>query len=126
MKYLVCKKCGNMVEMVQDKHTHLVCCGEVMPVLEANSVDASGEKHLPIMEVDGKNVTVKVGSVEHPMAEEHHIAWVTLVTKKGIQRQALKAGEKPEEVCFSLCGEDEAVSAYEYCNLHGLWKVENN
>lgn len=123
MKYLVCRECGNIVEMVHESHTHIVCCGSKMEVLEANSVDAAGEKHVPVIEVNGKHVTVKVGSVEHPMAEEHHIAWITLVTKKGIQRQALKPGSKPE-ACFSLCEEDEVVAAYEYCNLHGLWKAE--
>ena len=92
---------------------------EIIP----NTTDAAGEKHLPVITVKDKIVTVTVGAVEHPMLEAHHIAWILLETKAGRQRKTLKPGEKPVAE-FALTEGDEAVAAYEYCNLHGLWKAE--
>lgn len=123
MTVLRCNKCGNMVEFLDEKHKNIICCGEQMEALNANSTDAAGEKHVPVIEVNGKNVTVTVGSVEHPMQPEHHIAWIELQTKMGIHREPLKAGDAPK-ACFTLCDGDEVVAAYEYCNLHGLWKAD--
>jgi superoxide reductase len=98
----------------------LVCCGQEMELLVANTVDASKEKHVPVVTKEGGKVTVKVGSVEHPMVEEHYIQWIYLCTKNGGQRKSLKPGEKPEATFY--VGEDEDVcEVYEYCNLHGLW-----
>lgn len=79
-------------------------------------------KHVPVVEKDGNKVTVKVGSVTHPMLEEHHIAFIAIETKQGSQIKYLKAGEAPEAV-FAIADGDEFVAAYEYCNLHGLWKA---
>jgi superoxide reductase len=100
----------------------LVCCGENMEELTPNTVDASYEKHVPAVTVDGDRVTVKIGSAPHPMLEEHYIMWVYLQTEKGGQRKCLKPGEAPEAV-FTLTG-DKPVAAFEYCNLHGLWKAD--
>ena len=86
-----------------------------------NTSDGAGEKHVPVVQVDGQTVTVTVGSVEHPMLEAHSIQWILLETKEGRQRKALKPGDKPTAV-FALAPGDTAVAAYEYCNLHGLWK----
>ena len=91
--------------------------------LVANTTDAANEKHVPVIKVEGSKVTVTVGEVTHPMLDEHYINWVMLETKKGRQRVELKPGEAPEAV-FALAEGDEAVAAYEYCNLHGLWKAE--
>ena len=92
---------------------------------ETNTVEASQEKHLPVVTIEGNIVKVKVGSVEHPMTEEHHIAWIYLETEQGGQRKKLAVGSKPEAE-FALAGGDKVVGVYEYCNLHGLWltKVE--
>ena len=90
--------------------------------LIANTVDAAQEKHVPVIEVIGDTVTVKVGSVEHPSLDAHYIEWIVLVTESGFQMKWLKPGIKPEAV-FILAPEDKVVSAFEYCNLHGLWKA---
>jgi len=100
----------------------MICCGEKMEYLDPNTVDASGEKHLPVVTVKDNVVTVDIGSVAHPMVEEHYIEWVYLQTAQGGQRKNLKPGDAPQ-VTFALCN-DEAVAAYAYCNLHGLWKTE--
>lgn len=101
----------------------LVCEGgdlSGLKAIEANSTDAAGEKHVPVIEVAGNKVTVKVGEVAHPMTEKHHIAFVILVTEKTIQRVDLDhEGEPVAE--FVLADDDKAIAAYEYCNLHGLW-----
>lgn len=123
MEMYVCSHCGNMITFVENKGVPVMCCGQKMEKIVPNSVDASGEKHVPVIKVDGNLVTVTVGSVEHPMLEEHHIAWVILKTTQGMQRKFLKPGEKPE-VTFALTEGDSAVAAYEYCNLHGLWMAE--
>ena len=97
--------------------------GEGFKELQANVTDAAGEKHVPVVKVEGNKVTVSVGSVAHPMLEEHFINWVALETKKGSQVRNLLPGENPEAV-FAISEDDEVVAAYEYCNLHGLWKGE--
>ena len=98
------------------------CCGKNMTLLEAGTVEASHEKHSPVVTVDGDKVKVVVGSVLHPMSEEHSIEWIALQTNKGNQRKVLKPGEAPE-ACFCLCEGEEVQAVYEYCNLHGLWKA---
>lgn len=82
-KFFICKHCGNLVGMIHNAGVKIICCGEPMTELVPNTTDAAGEKHLPVVEVSGKQVTVSVGSVPHPMTEEHHIAWVYLQTAKG-------------------------------------------
>ena len=123
MKFYICKHCGNIIAFAEDKGVPVVCCGEKMSELVPGSVDAAQEKHVPVIEVDGNLVTVTVGSVEHPMLEEHHIAWIALETKEGNQRKPLPVDGKPQAT-FALTEGDEVVAAYEYCNLHGLWKAE--
>ncbi len=90
---------------------------EIIP----NTVDAAFEKHVPVIEQHGEHVTVKVGSVEHPMVEAHYIQWIILETATGYQRKDLNPGEKPE-ADFAVT--EPVLAAYEYCNLHGLWKAE--
>lgn len=94
-----------------------------MGELKANTADAAVEKHVPDVKVSGDMVTVKVGSVPHPMIENHYIQWIVLETEQGYQQKALKPGETAEAV-FSVCGDDKPVAAYAYCNLHGLWKTD--
>jgi superoxide reductase len=93
-----------------------------MTVLEPNTSDGAGEKHVPVIKQDGNKVTVEIGSVAHPMLEEHHIMFIILETKKGVQKVDLAAGAEPKAE-FALTEGDEVVAAYEYCNLHGLWKA---
>ncbi|HWQ59381.1 MAG TPA: desulfoferrodoxin family protein [Clostridia bacterium] len=123
IKFYQCQHCGNLVGMIHASGVPIICCGEPMTLLEANTVDASKEKHVPVVEVDGDTVTVKVGSVAHPMLPEHHIEWIYLQTEKGGQRKCLEVGGAPE-TCFKLSCGDKPVRAYEYCNLHGLWVKE--
>jgi superoxide reductase len=118
-KFFYCKRCGNLFGVISDSGVTPVCCGEPMTELTANSVDASLEKHVPVVTVSGDRVTVKVGSAPHPMQEDHYIQWIYLHTEHGGQRKALKPGDEPEAE-FTLCG-DKAVEAYAYCNKHGLW-----
>lgn len=122
-KYLVCKHCGNLVAVIKDSGVPMICCGEEMKELVAGTTDASLEKHVPVITVDGKNITVAVGSVAHPMLPEHYIEWIALVTEKGYQFKSLKPGDEPV-ADFVLVDGDKVVAAYEYCNLHKLWKKE--
>lgn len=123
LKMMRCNHCGNMVVSIKDAGVPIVCCGENMEVLEPNTVDAAQEKHVPEVGVAGDYVTVKVGSVEHPMTEEHYITHIILETDKGYQIARLTPQDKPEAT-FALAGGAKAVAVYEYCNLHGLWKKE--
>ncbi len=122
VKFYVCKHCGNMVGMIHSSGVPMICCNEKMTALEPNTVDASAEKHVPVLSVNGETVTVKVGSAAHPMLDEHHIGWIYLETEKGGQRKTLNPGEAPEAV-FRLV-DDRPVAAYAYCNLHGLWMAK--
>ena len=121
-KFYICPVCRNTVEMVYDTDIALFCCGEKMVELIPNTVEASGDKHIPVVSVKGNVVEVNVGVADHPMAEVHWIQWVQLITDKGSYRKTLNPGEEPH-VTFHLNGE-KAVAVYAYCNLHGLWKKE--
>ena len=123
-KFYVCAHCGNIVEMVHDAGVPVVCCGQKMDELVPNSVEASGEKHIPAVSVHEEYVVVNVGSVDHPMVDVHWIEWVQLLTDKGSYRHYLNPGEAPY-VKFLLNGE-KPLAVYAYCNLHGLWKTELN
>ena len=121
-KFYICEKCGNIVEIINDSGVNPHCCGQKMSVLEAGVVEASREKHIPEVELSEGRVKVSVGSIEHPMAEEHSILWIYLETNKGGQRKNLKVGDPPVAV-FAL-DDEKPVAVYAYCNLHGLWKKE--
>ncbi len=123
MKFYVCAHCGNIITFVKDSGVPVMCCGEKMQEIIPGTVDAAVEKHLPVVSVEGSQVTVQVGSVEHPMLPEHFIEWIVLETSTGSQMKALTPGEKPQAV-FALADGEKAVAAYAYCNLHGLWKTE--
>lgn len=115
-----CSVCGNIVEVVHAAGGELVCCGQPMVLLQANTVDAAQEKHVPVIEKTDVGFKVKIGSVPHPMEEAHYIEWIELIADGKVYRQELKPGDAPEaEFCFKA----ETVSAREYCNLHGLWQA---
>ncbi len=120
-RFFVCEHCGNMIAVVKDSGVPVSCCGEKMKELIPGTTDAAREKHVPVISVNGNRVTVTVGEVEHPMAQEHYIEWISIATDKGNQRKVLKPGEKPVAEFMLLDGE-KLESAYAYCNLHGLWK----
>ena len=121
-KFYICRHCGNLVEMVHDAKVPMVCCGEKLEELVPNTVEASGEKHIPVVEVKGSQVHVNVGSVDHPMVSEHFIEWVYVETENGGYRKELHPESAPH-VVFEL-GEDKPVAVYAYCNLHGLWMTK--
>jgi superoxide reductase len=112
--------CGNIVALVTDGGGTLVCCGQDMTELIANTTDGAKEKHVPVVSVDDGKVKVQVGSTLHPMLPEHHIEWIALVTDNSIKLKYLSLDEEPKaEFC-----EVESGTVYEYCNLHGLWKTD--
>jgi len=117
-----CEACGAMVEVLQGGAGELFCCTQPMRLFAANTVDASKEKHVPVIEKTAAGVKVTVGSVPHPMEEKHWIQWIELVVGNQVLRQALKPGDAPTAF-FAGIKPDAAVTAREYCNLHGLWKA---
>ncbi len=116
-----CNKCGNIVEVLHGGVGQLVCCGEPMELLTENTVDAAREKHVPVIEKTGEGFKVTVGSVPHPMEEDHHIEWIELIADGEVYRRQLKPGDAPEA---TFCIEADSVKAREYCNLHGHWAAE--
>lgn len=116
-----CDICGNIVEVLHAGAGELVCCGKPMRNLIANTVDASREKHVPVVEKTADGVKVSVGSVPHPMEEKHYIEWIEVQTNGKILRQFLKPGEAPSAQ-FNALKVSGPLVALEYCNLHGLWK----
>ncbi len=120
-KFYKCSHCGNVVVKFVDTGVPVVCCGEKMEELVPNTVEASGEKHIPVVTLIGNGrIKVEVGSVPHPMLAEHHISFIYVETARGGIRVDLK--DKPEAEIY--VGDEEVVAVYEYCNLHGLWKAE--
>ena len=91
-------------------------------LLTENTVDAAKEKHVPVIEIGADRITVKVGSVPHPMLEEHSIEWIELIADGKVYRQNLHPGGAPEAV-FPVIAKQ--VTAREYCNLHGLWSAKS-
>jgi superoxide reductase len=109
-----CEICGNIVEVLHEGGGTLVCCGQPMKLQKENTIDASHEKHIPVI----KGKKVMIGSVPHPMEKVHYIEWIEATSKEGITAKVfLKPGDKPEAT-FSFA----PISAREYCNLHGLWR----
>ena len=124
MLFYRCEGCGNFVTFLGPKTACTPkCCGEPMKELVPNTTEGAFEKHVPAVTVEDSLVTVNVGSVDHPMMEEHYIQFIILETTTGFQKKDLKPGDAPK-ACFALAPGEKAVAAYEYCNLHGLWKAD--
>ena len=115
-----CDICGNIVELLHEGAGELVCCGQAMKHFAENTVDAAKEKHVPVIEKADGGLSVKVGSVAHPMEEKHYIEWIEIVADDKAYRQFLKPGSAPE-ASFDI--KADKVVAREYCNLHGLWRA---
>lgn len=114
----------NIIEVIScDKQGQYTCCGEALKELIPNTSEGAAEKHIPVVEQNGSNIKVSIGSVFHPMTEEHNITWVYLETIKGGQRINLQSKDEPI-AHFVLADGDKAIAAYAYCNLHGFWKAE--
>jgi superoxide reductase len=113
-----CEVCGNIVEVLHGGDGELVCCGQPMKLMTENTVDASKEKHVPVIEKTADGYLVKVGAVPHPMEAKH---WIELVADGKAYRQFLNPGDTPEA---TFCVKAEKVYAREYCNIHGLWKKD--
>jgi superoxide reductase len=109
-----------MVEVLHGAEADLVCCGQTMTLLTENTVDAAKEKHVPVIEKTASGYKVTVGSVPHPMEEQHYIEWIELMADGKVCRRYLSPGDAPEA---EFCCVAQSVSAREYCNLHGLWKA---
>lgn len=121
-KFYICRHCGNLIGMLHNAGVPMMCCGQKMEALEPGTVEASAEKHIPAVTLEGNILKVNVGSIDHPMLPEHHIEWVYVETEQGGQRKVLHPGDAPS-LTFAL-GDDKAKAVYAYCNLHGLWKAE--
>ncbi|MDX9786897.1 MAG: desulfoferrodoxin [Desulfobacterales bacterium] len=114
-----CEVCGNIVEVTTGGGGELVCCGESMKLMVENTVDAAKEKHIPVIVTMADGVTVKVGTVAHPMEAKHYIEWIEIIADGKSYKQFLKPGDAAEAT-FKI--EAKQVTARAYCNLHGLWK----
>ena len=133
-RFYICKKCGNLIGLIEDKGVPMQCCGEDMAELAANTAEASVEKHLPVITAaataaddaaSGEGIeciSVQVGSVPHPMEDAHHISFIYIETERGGQRKCLRVGEAPK-LTFRF-SDDKPVAVYAYCNLHGMWKTD--
>ena len=122
VKFYRCNHCGNIVEKIIDSKVPVVCCGEPMKELIPNTSDGAGEKHVPVVEITGNKVVVRVGEVDHPMIPAHYIQWVYVVTTDKVMRKDLTSDNSPRAE-FVLDENEKVVEVYEYCNLHGLWKT---
>jgi len=119
LEVYICEICGNIIEILQGGVGELVCCNEPMKLMKENTVDASKEKHVPVLEATDHGIKVKVGSVAHPMEPNHFIMWIELIAEGRSYRAYLKPGDAPEA---TFCIDAKEVTARAYCNLHGLWK----
>jgi superoxide reductase len=117
-----CGKCGNIVQVLHGENPPVMCCGQPMDRLVENTVDAAKEKHVPVIEKIEGGYAVKVGSVPHPMGNDHWIEWIELASEDNtfVQRQMLTPTSAP---IAEFKTDAAKVTAREYCNLHGLWKA---
>ncbi|MBO5713731.1 MAG: desulfoferrodoxin Dfx [Clostridia bacterium] len=122
MKFYKCNICGNVITHVNKEANKVSCCNKEMVELVANTVEASTEKHIPVYNVIGNEVFVKVGEVTHPMLNEHYITTICVETDKGVYIKKLLPN-LPPEASFKIADNEKIIAVYEYCNLHGLWKA---
>jgi len=120
-KFYRCDKCGNLVGFVEKAGANIICCGEPMVELFPNTVDAATEKHLPSLAREGNKIKAAVGSVAHPMTPEHHITWIAVAEENRTTRVKLQVTDPPEAEFYIY---SDSVTAYAYCNLHGLWAAD--
>jgi superoxide reductase len=121
MLFYRCNLCGNLVELIINGGGELICCGEPMEKLIPKEKEEGNEKHLPVVEIKGNEVTVKVGNVAHPMTDSHHIEWILIFYNNKIQKIKLNYTDDPKAT-FIVEEDFNDMEIYEYCNIHGLWK----
>lgn len=121
MKFYKCNVCKNLIHYIKEEHVPVMCCGDVMKRVIPNTTEGAYEKHIPVITENGNVVVVDIGSVPHPMLEEHYIEWICLETDKGYHVKHLNPGDLPKAQ-FTLENNEKIVSAYEQCNIHGLWE----
>jgi superoxide reductase len=115
-----CELCGNIVDVLHGGAGELVCCGKPMKLMKENTTDGATEKHIPVVEKVTGGIKVKIGSVPHPMEEKHYIEWIEIIVDGKAYRQFLAPGQLSEAIFLT---EATNVTAREYCNLHGLWRL---
>lgn len=123
MKYFICEICGNLIGLITEGGGELVCCGEKMKELTPKSTEEGNEKHLPVITKDNFKIKVNVGSIPHPMTEEHHIEWISIFYNNKMQMIKLVPTSVPE-VIFQVAEDFDYIEVYSYCNIHGLWKIK--
>lgn len=116
-----CNVCGNLVEALWNGDPSISCCGQEMEELSPKTADSATEKHVPVIEKDGNKVTVKVGSVPHPMQPDHYILFVELLVGDKVYRHDFKEGDTKAEAVFTVEDPSAPMKAREYCNKHSLW-----
>ena len=116
-----CEICGNIVEVLQEGEGQLVCCGQPMTPLKPKIEDQGKEKHVPVINESPGHLTIKVGSISHPMEDNHYIKWIEVITDEGVEKKFLKPGQPPEAP-FEIKG--KIVEVRDYCNIHGLWHTK--
>lgn len=121
LKVYKCEICGNIVVKLKDGSEALTCCGEAMVLIDPKAKDGAGEKHVPVVSVEGDLVKVQVGEVLHPMEESHFIEFIIVQYEDGFDIKFLKPGMEPKA---EFKTNEKVKAVYEFCNLHGLWKVE--
>lgn len=119
LKFYICRHCGNIIIKIENSGVPVVCCGDAMEELIPGVVDASIEKHVPVVNINNGVVNVKIGEQPHPMTAEHHISWVAIETDNGYLIKYLKENQEP---VVDFITNDNVIATYAYCNLHGLWK----
>jgi len=119
-KFYVCSVCGKIIGLISNTKIPTICCGKEMTVLKANTSDGAVEKHVPSYEVDGDEIVIRIGEVDHPMEEDHYIMWVAQVTTDTTTRTQLLPGQEPMVRMKYIKG----ATIYAYCNKHGLWKKQ--
>ena len=121
LRFYRCNVCGKIMIMLNPTDAPTICCGREMVRLEPQTIEAAKEKHIPMVSNIGRMLTVKVGSVQHPMEQNHHIEWIAIQTENGLQIAYLKPGQKPEAEFF--LNDEALLNVWAYCNIHGLWEA---
>ena len=121
-EFFICEFCGNIVTKINDSNVPLFCCNKPITKLEVGSIEASHEKHIPVVNISNNKIIITIGEIEHPMIEEHSILWIMLITNEGEYLKYLNVGNKP--IVEFIINDERPLSVYAYCNLHGLWKKD--
>ena len=122
VKFFICEICGNIVEKARDSGIDVICCGQPMTRIVANTEEnVALEKHISVVSAEGDKLKIQVGSILHPMIDKHFIEWILIVTPKSVKRYPLKSGDEP----IIYIPKEDNIEVYAYCNVHGLWKLEN-